>query len=127
MSNASDKSLSVVKQLGRRIRELRTVHGRRRMTQEDLAERADISVSFLSMIERGERTPHLETLAHLAQALEVELYELFLSAVGRAEMARVHEDLEPPARVLVEFARRRSLTRRDVDKLLRLARTVLPR
>jgi transcriptional regulator with XRE-family HTH domain len=55
------------------------------MTQEDLAERADISVSFLSMIERGERAPHIETLAQVAAALGVEIAELFLAP--RAERA----------------------------------------
>jgi transcriptional regulator with XRE-family HTH domain len=60
------------------------------MTQEDLAEKADISVSFLSMIERGERAPHIETLASIAGALEVELAELFLAAreAGKRKRAR---------------------------------------
>ena len=57
-----------------------------RMTQEDLSERARISVSFLSMIERGERAPHIETLAQIAQALEVEIADLFVPA--RAEGGR---------------------------------------
>src|SRR5438105_6535104 len=60
---------SVVKDVGRRIRQLRTSRSAR-MTQEDLSERARISVSFLSMIERGERSPHLETLASIAGALD---------------------------------------------------------
>lgn len=47
------------------------------MTQERLAERAEISVSFLSMIERGERSPHLETLDRLALGLEVGVEVLF--------------------------------------------------
>ena len=47
------------------------------MTQERLAERAEISVSFLSMIERGERSPHLETLEKLAYGLEVPVDVLF--------------------------------------------------
>jgi transcriptional regulator with XRE-family HTH domain len=68
---------SVVKDVGRRIRQLR-VSRSARMTQEDLSERARISVSFLSMIERGERSPHLETLAAIAQALEVRIADLFL-------------------------------------------------
>lgn len=68
---------SVVKEVGRRIRQLR-VSRSARMTQEDLSERARISVSFLSMIERGERSPHLETLAAIAQALEVRIADLFL-------------------------------------------------
>src|SRR4029077_2407764 len=58
---------TVVREVGRRIRNLRTSRPSR-MTQEDLSERARISVSFLSMIERGERSPHLETLAAIAEA-----------------------------------------------------------
>jgi transcriptional regulator with XRE-family HTH domain len=58
------------------------------MTQEVLAERADISVSFLSMIERGERAPHIETLAHIAGALEVNLADLFAPARGEGRDGR---------------------------------------
>ena len=65
------------KRIGRRIRDLRTQR-QDRWTQEDLAERAKISVSFLSMIERGERVAHVETLASLAEALGVSLAELFV-------------------------------------------------
>lgn len=84
--------MDVVRQLGQRIRELRTLRRTGRVTQEDLAERADISVSFLSMIERGERAPHIETLARIAEALEVELAELFSvprdGAKGKRRSAR---------------------------------------
>src|SRR3954465_11505487 len=67
------------KRIGHRIRELRTQRPER-WTQEDLAERARISVSFLSMIERGERVAHVETLASLAESLGVTLSELFSGA-----------------------------------------------
>lgn len=77
--------MDVVRQLGQRIRELRTLRRTGRVTQEDLAERADISVSFLSMIERGERAPHIETLARIAEALDVELGELFSAPRGDAK------------------------------------------
>ena len=61
------------KRIGQRIRELRTQRPER-WTQEELAERAQISVSFLSMIERGERVAHVETLAALANAnLQVQI------------------------------------------------------
>lgn len=72
--------MDVVRQLGIRIRELRTTRQKGRMTQEDLAEKAEISVSFLSMIERGERAAHVLTLARLADGLGVELAELFQPA-----------------------------------------------
>lgn len=106
------------KRLGRRIRDLRT-QKTERWTQEDLAERAHISVSFLSMIERGERMPHVETLAALAQALDVTLSELF---VGTDREISDHENglLRP----LEEFARSRRLTQRDVEKLLGVARAM---
>jgi transcriptional regulator with XRE-family HTH domain len=62
--------------VGRRIRELRESR-RPPLTQDALADRAGISVSFLSMIERGERCPHLVTLEQLATALAVELRDFF--------------------------------------------------
>lgn len=80
--------MDVVRQLGQRIRELRVQRRTGRMTQEDLAERAEISVSFLSMIERGERSPHLETLANIAQALEVPMADLFAQGELRRRRAR---------------------------------------
>ena len=105
------------KRIGQRIRELRTQRPER-WTQEELAERAQISVSFLSMIERGERVAHVETLAALASALGVSLGELF---AGRSS--------PPPRRrtccvPLSDFARARGLTARDVDRLLGVARVM---
>jgi transcriptional regulator with XRE-family HTH domain len=69
------RGATVRTQLGQRIRELR---GALSFTQEALAERAGISVSFLSMIERSERLPHIKTLAALSNALGITLSQLFL-------------------------------------------------
>jgi ribosome-binding protein aMBF1 (putative translation factor) len=80
LTGAGDFNVDVVRQLGIRIRELRTTRSKGRMTQEDLAEKADISVSFLSMIERGERAAHVLTLQRLADGLGVEMAELFQRA-----------------------------------------------
>ncbi len=44
---------------------------RRKLSQEALAERAGFSVSYVSMLERGLRSPPLETLEDLADALRV--------------------------------------------------------
>jgi transcriptional regulator with XRE-family HTH domain len=94
--------------LARRIRGLRE---RRGLTQEDFAERCGISVSFASLLERGERSPSYETLVQVAAALGVPLAELF----------RVEEDEAAGAHRLVEFARARRLTRAEVDRLLAVA------
>jgi transcriptional regulator with XRE-family HTH domain len=46
------------------------------MSQADLAEKAGISIIFLSDIERSNKWPSLDTLVNLANALKIEVYEL---------------------------------------------------
>ncbi len=75
-SSQCERSVSELgKWLGRRIRELRTQRAEQ-WSQGDLARRAKISPSYLSMIERGQRVPNLETLAVVARALGVPFAEL---------------------------------------------------
>jgi transcriptional regulator with XRE-family HTH domain len=50
---------------------LKTERIRRKLSQEALAHKASLSVSYISMLERGQRTPPLETLELLAKALSV--------------------------------------------------------
>jgi transcriptional regulator with XRE-family HTH domain len=65
--------------------ELRTVLGKnvkffrfhQQLSQAALAEKADISITFLSNIERGNNFPKARTLCNLAKSLNVEVYELF--------------------------------------------------
>jgi transcriptional regulator with XRE-family HTH domain len=45
---------------------------RRKLSQEALATKAGLSVSYISMLERGQRTPPLDTLEALARALTVQ-------------------------------------------------------
>jgi len=87
------------------------------MTQEALSERARISVSFLSMIERGERSPHLETLAAIAEGLEVRVADLFRED-GEPE------GVEPIYRPLIEACRKHNLGRRDVERLVSVVRNM---
>ncbi|GMO56820.1 MAG: hypothetical protein Ta2A_02220 [Treponemataceae bacterium] len=47
------------------------------LSQAELAEKANISVPFLSAIECGNKWPHPDTLARIAVALNVEVYDLF--------------------------------------------------
>jgi transcriptional regulator with XRE-family HTH domain len=44
---------------------------RRKLSQEALAAKAGLSVSYISMLERGQRMPPLDTLESLAKALAV--------------------------------------------------------
>ncbi len=46
------------------------------MTQEELAELADLNVSYVGFIERGENVPTLTIVLNLAEAFRVEVGEL---------------------------------------------------
>ena len=50
---------------------------RREYSQAALAERANISITFLSNIERGLKYPKPEILSQIAASLGVEVHELF--------------------------------------------------
>ncbi len=50
---------------------LRAVRAQQKLSQLVVAKKARVSVSYVSMLERGERTPPLETLEVLAKALGV--------------------------------------------------------
>lgn len=63
----------IKKLLGQRIKELRRKKG---ISQQELAERADIDQRSLSHIECGDTFPS-RSLFDLAQALDIELKELF--------------------------------------------------
>lgn len=68
---------NVPARLGRRMKEIRTV---RDMTQEKLAEKARISTRYLSRLELGEQSPSIRTVERIADALGVEIWELFAFA-----------------------------------------------
>jgi len=56
---------------------LKLLRSQRSLSQMELAEKADISIPFLSNIERSNKWPYPETLVKIAKALEVEVYTLF--------------------------------------------------
>ena len=43
----------------------------KKLRQEDLAEKANLSVTYIGMIERGEKTPSVETLVTILNAMGV--------------------------------------------------------
>lgn len=63
--------------LGRAVRALRLERG---LTQRELAEAADLNVTWLSHIEAGRPNPAWGTVARIAAALDVPVSELALRA-----------------------------------------------
>jgi transcriptional regulator with XRE-family HTH domain len=64
------KNKGLVKAIGEKIRSLRTQKG---ISQEELANEAEVPLSQIGRIERGENNPTISTLHVIAKALEVEL------------------------------------------------------
>ena len=59
--------------LGREIRRHRKA---KKFSQEQLAERAELTRNYIGYLERGERNPRAKTLFQLARALDVGMAEL---------------------------------------------------
>jgi len=59
---------------GKRVRALRKNKG---LSQEELAEKTDISSKYLSRVEMGQHFPSIDTLDKLANALKVEVKDFF--------------------------------------------------
>lgn len=54
--------------IGKNIRKYRLV---KKLRQEDLAEKAELSTNYIGMVERGEKIPSLETFIGIVNALGV--------------------------------------------------------
>ncbi|MBI4727602.1 helix-turn-helix transcriptional regulator [candidate division TA06 bacterium] len=65
---------TLYQQIGQRIQTLRKQAG---MTQEELSERADLSNTYIAMIEAGKRSPSIKALDKIAMALQVGITDLF--------------------------------------------------
>lgn len=63
------------KKVGLNIRLERVKRG---ISQEVLADMAGIARSTMGIIERGEQSPSLQTVAKVANALQLDMYKLFL-------------------------------------------------
>lgn len=90
--------------LGKRIRNLR---GLRNLTQEQLAERAELSVKYLGEIERGGSNPTIESLGKIGRALDMPLAQLLrqneedeiLSKLSKKDLQAIRRALEILGRV----------------------------
>ena len=76
--------------LGRTIRMCRTQRG---LSQAELAERAECSVSYLSVLENDKRDPTLSTLTKISDALSVPIGLLFFLASEKDELQGIDKEL----------------------------------
>ena len=89
---------SLLKSVGRRVRSARE---ELQLTQEQLAERAGLHVSYVGQIERGLREPSLKSLFAVAKALNLQVAALLSEAEEKEdgllrELRRSVGALKPP-------------------------------
>jgi len=109
-TNMGDDMKDIKVLFGRRIKELRKNCG---LSQEELAEKAEVSSKYISRIEMGQSFPSIETLAKLADALNVELKDFFEFAHKTPSQKELKEILnsllketdEEKVRLIVKVAR----------------------
>lgn len=75
---------SIKKEVGIRIRQYRT---QLKMSQEKLAELADLNTVYIGVIERGEKNPSIDILYRISKGLGISLAEL-LKNIGGTENGR---------------------------------------
>ncbi len=71
---SQNNELSIKQRFGKAIRRRRRELD---LSQEELAERAELHRTYISNIERGELNPSLETMEKLVKALDITVSDLF--------------------------------------------------
>lgn len=77
-----------LKDIGKCIRRKRLEKSWR---QEDLAEKTDLSIAYIGMIERGEKIPRLETFVVIANVLGASADELLSGVMDHGYKVRMSE------------------------------------
>lgn len=83
--------------------------------QGTLAEKVDLTTSYIGMIERGEKIPKLETFVHIANALDSTADELLEGVLNRGYEIRMSEYIKK-----IE-----TLSREDQNQIYELLDTML--
>lgn len=71
--------MDILKIFGANLRKYRLESG---LSQEKFAEKCGLHRTYISDIERSKRSISLENVQKIADALEIETYELFISKEG---------------------------------------------
>jgi transcriptional regulator with XRE-family HTH domain len=63
------------------------------MKQSELSHLANISVSYLSLLERGKRDPNFSTIQDIASALKIPVSILMFLATDSSEFENINQEL----------------------------------
>ena len=71
MDNKNSSAIEILSQ------NIKLIRREKQLTQEQLAEKTEVTVKYISHLERGLSFPSAETLDRIATAFEVPVYRLF--------------------------------------------------
>ena len=77
-------------QLGKAIKICREQKG---LTRSDLAEKSDLSVSYISLLENNKRDPIFSKVERIASALGVPMSVLLFLATDKSELESINSEL----------------------------------
>jgi len=73
------------------------------LTQAQLAEKVNVSTHHIGMIELSRNNPTLELVERIAEALNIEIYELFMDSLSpHAEFERLRLEIREDMRQLLD-------------------------
>jgi transcriptional regulator with XRE-family HTH domain len=99
---------------------IKTYRGQRGLSQGDIERRTGLLRCYLSRVENGHTVPSLETLAKIAEAMDISLADFFPGTRDKETQKMLGELSQDEIRFLAEI-KRYSTTLSDGDKRLVLA------
>jgi transcriptional regulator with XRE-family HTH domain len=110
----TDKTSADALVLPNRIQEYRKARG---LSAEELAERTELSPSYITRMERGERNVSLKNLQKLADALGCVPQDL----IGTDAISQQHRDIVAPKNRIQEYRKARGLSAEELAELAELS------
>ena len=110
--------------IGKRLRALREAKG---LSQSDVEDRTGLPRSYVSKTENGHGTPTLQVLERWANALDVELYQLFVVGHGQPEAPVPPERIQVGAQERTLLGLFGQMPAEDRPLLISLAREIVKR
>ncbi|MEW6617819.1 MAG: helix-turn-helix transcriptional regulator [bacterium] len=105
---------SINKLVGRRIRKLRLEHD---LTQDELAEQLNLHNSYIGLLERGLRSPSLDTLSKIATFFKIPLASLLVDE-------GMVKNIEVKSEELFEIIKDKS--NQEIEILIKIGRIIFP-
>jgi transcriptional regulator with XRE-family HTH domain len=109
----------IVARFGQRLREIRSSRG---MTQAQLAEAAQVTISYITRLESGTSAPGIDLVARFAAALGVEIADLLPTTTPPDDLAVLRRQAKKLFDALLQTEDRQTLTLLN-QFLARLAET----